>query len=163
MATQYYDTGELDWASLDDYSKGRTEAWVNFRNDTGFVPRLIEERYIAVVNGMSYGLTIDREGLMRGKETIIEIKTSAAAEPWWAIQTAGYALGVPGPDPNSSPRALFARRRRMAVQLFADGRYKKYDYVDNQDADVFMSGLHVATWKLSQGDKLRTIEEFANA
>lgn len=160
LATQYYDKGVLDWSSLDDYSRGRTEAWAQFRSDTGFVPRLIEERFIATINGMPVGLTIDREGLMRGHDTIIEIKNAASVEPWWAIQTAGYALSAPDPlARGGSPRALFARRRRMAVQLFPDGRYKKHDFTDPQDAEIFISTLHIAHWKLSQGSPLRKIED----
>lgn len=160
MATEYFDKGDLDWESLDDYTRGRTEAWMNFRKDTGFTPRLIEERCVANVNGMSYGLTIDREGMMGKHETIIELKTSAAAEPWWAIQTAGYALGVPDFEGKvNSPRALFARRRRIAVQLFADGRYKKFDYPESQDAEVFLASLFISHWKLQHGTPFRKIEE----
>jgi hypothetical protein len=159
-ATHYYDIGDLDWSSLDEHTKGRTEAWVSFRTDTGFVPRIIEEPYIATIHGMNYGLKIDREGLMHGQEAIVEIKNAATAEAWWAIQTAGYALGVPdGKLKNNSPRTLFARRRRLAVQLFPDGRYKKHDFTDFQDAEVFISSLHIALWKLNHGSPLRRIEE----
>jgi hypothetical protein len=166
QATHYYDDGDLDWSSFkednpaDQETKGRVEAWANFRSDTGFVPRLKEERYMAMLNGMTYGLTVDREGLMHGQEAIIEIKNAATKEDWWAIQLAGYALGVPDVGKTGrSPRALFARRRRMAVQLFPDGRYKKYDFVDPQDAEVFISTLHITTWKLNKGSELRKIEE----
>jgi hypothetical protein len=158
LATQYYDVGDLDWTSLDEHTKGRTEAWASFREDTGFVPRLIEERCVSSVNGMTFGLTIDREGLMRGQEAVVEIKNAATVEPWWAIQTAGYALGVPD-GKHTSARALFARRRRLAVQLFPDGRYKKHDFADSQDAEVFISTLHIACWKLNHGSPLRRIEE----
>jgi hypothetical protein len=160
LAAEFYDKGDLDWSSLDDHTRGRVEAWAQFRADTGFVPRLIEERYIATVNGMTYGLTIDREGLIHGREAIIELKTSASPEPWWAIQTSGYALGVPDVEgKSSSPRALFARRRRMVVQLFSDGKYKKHDFADYQDSEIFISTLHITHWKLKNGSALRTIEE----
>ena len=160
LATHYYDIGTLDFESLDDYTKGRTEAWINFRADTGFVPRLIEKRYLAEVNGMTYGLTVDREGLLRKQECIVEIKTSASIENWHAIQCAGYALGVPDFEGRtSSPRVLFARRRRMVVQLLADGRYKKKDFEDPRDADVFMSGLHISHWKMAHGEPIKEIEE----
>lgn len=160
MATAFYDKGTLDWSSLDQFTRGRTEAWASFRGETGFVPRLIEEPYIATVNGMTYGLRIDREGLWKGLPVIIEIKTTANIEPWFAIQTAGYALGVPDPQGlGGSPRLLFARRRRMVVQLFEDGTYFKKDYNDPQDAEVFLSALHLSHWKLSVGMKIKKIEE----
>ena len=159
IATHYFDEGTLDWSSLDDMTKARTEAWAQFRQDTGFTPRLIEERYIGTVNGMTFGLTVDREGLMRGKEVIVEIKNAASKEDWWGIQTAGYAMGVPDPDGKASPRALFARRRRYAVQLFPDGRYKKHDFDDPQDAEVFIWCLGITHWKLNKGSTFRRIEE----
>jgi hypothetical protein len=164
-ACEYYDQGDLDWSYFDADNpadqdvKGRLQAWASFRADTGFAPRLIEERYIAIFNGMSYGLTVDRLGFMRGTEAVVEIKNAASVEPWWAIQLAGYALGVPDVDGSVGPRSLFARRRRMVVQLFPDGRYKKYDFTEYQDAEVFSWTLGIAHWKLMKGSALRKIEE----
>lgn len=163
LATKFYDRGTLDWNSLDNLTRGRTEAWAEFRRETGFNPRIIEEQYIAEVNGMSYGLTVDREGIMGGRPTIVEIKTTVNVERWFAIQTAGYALGVPNPEERASgymsPRHLFAFRRRIVVQLFEDGSYKKHDFKEPGDAEVFISSLHVTRWKLDHGTKFRKIEE----
>jgi len=165
LATKFYDRGTLDWDSLDNYTRGRTEAWAQFRRETGFEPRIIEEPFIASINGMTYGMTVDREGLMAGRPSIIEIKTTTNIAPWFGIQTAGYALGVPDPSTGSgakaTPRTLFARRRRMVVQLFEDGHYMKRDFNDPQDAEIFISSLHVTSWKLANGAKLRTIQEEA--
>jgi hypothetical protein len=164
LATKYFDKGTLDRDSLDSYTRGRTEAWIQFRRDTGFEPRIIEEPFITCINGMNVGLTVDREGLMGGRPTIIEIKCTSNIEPWFGIQTAGYALGVPDPEGYPwTPRLLFAKRRRMVVQLFEDGTYKKKDFTDPQDAEVFLSGLHITSWKLANGEKLRKIEELAAA
>lgn len=160
QACHFYDEQDLDFSSLSDDIKWRVEAWANFRSDTGFVPRRIEKRYVATVHGMTYGLTIDREGLFKKDEAIIDLKTSATIEDWVAIQTAGYALGVPDFDGKVlSPLALFHRRRRMAVQLLANGKYKKRDFEDRADATVFISGLHITHWKLEHGSTLRKIEE----
>lgn len=159
VGTQYYDEGKLDWSSLDDHTKGRVEAWANFRAETGFVPRRIEARFIAEVNGMKFGLTVDREGLFRTNEAIIDIKTSATFQHWWAVQGAGYALGVPDFERKiDSPLALFARRRRIAIQLFDNGTYKKFDFNDRRDADVFMSALMITNWKKNHGTPIRKIE-----
>jgi len=54
--------------------------------------------------------------------------------------------------------ALFYRRRRMAVQLLPNGKYKKYDFEDNSDATVFISGLHITNWKIAHGTALRKLE-----
>lgn len=159
LAAQYYDLDELNLSSVDDSIRGYFDGWCKFRRETGFVPRMIEERHMATVNGMQYGLTVDREGLLKNKSVILDIKTSANPEPWWAIQTAGYAMGVPDYDKKlASPRALFASRRRMSVQLFSDGSYKKFEFTDNRDAEVFISGLHISVWKMSVGENVRAIE-----
>lgn len=163
LATKFYDKGTLDWDSLDSYTRPRTEAWAQFRRDTGFIPRIIEEPYIACVNGMSYGLTVDREGILGGRPCVVEIKTTTNVEPWFAIQTAGYALGVPDPQAMTTaaipPWLLFSRRRRIVVQLRENGEYKKYDFADPRDAEVFTWSLGVTHWKLEHGAKLRKIED----
>jgi hypothetical protein len=160
LATKFYDKGTLDWSSLDQFTRGRTQAWVQFRNDTGFSPRVIEEQFISSFNGMTFGMTVDREGFYGGKPCVIEIKTTANVEKWFAIQTAGYALGLPDVEGmGRSARMLFTQRRRVVVQLFEDGRYKAHEYKDPQDADVFGSSLHVTQWKLMNGYSFRKIEE----
>jgi hypothetical protein len=160
QATHFYDEQDLDFSSLTDDIKYRVEAWANFRIDTGFVPRLIEKRFVATVNGMTYGLTIDREGLFKKDEAIVDLKTSATIEDWVAVQTSGYALGVPDYNGKTlSPLALFHRRRRMAVQLLSNGKYFKRDFEDRNDATVFISGLHITHWKLNHKKPLRKIEE----
>jgi hypothetical protein len=156
LATHYYDEGQLDWDSLDDRSRGRTDAWANFRAETGFVPRIIEQPYLATVNGMTFGLKPDRIGVFGKCEAIIDLKTSVSIEQWCAVQTAGYALGAPDLE-DTSPITRFHRRRRLVVQLFEDGRYRKYDFSDRNDATVFISALHITHWKLANGDALRKI------
>lgn len=163
LGTQFYDEGTagvgkgLDWKSLDDKTKGRVEAWAKFREDTGFVPRLIEKRCVAEVNGMKFGLTVDREGRFRNAEAVIDIKTSESFHEWWAIQLGGYALGCPGPD-GLSPLALFHSRRRMIVQLFDNGKYKKHDFNDRRDADIFIAALTITIWKTNHGIPIRRLE-----
>src|SRR5216683_1940928 len=106
------------------------------------------KRYVATVNGMTYGLTVDREGFFKKDEAIIDLKTSAAVAPWCGIQLAGYALGVPDFEGKiMSPLTLFYRRRRMIVQLCENGKYKKFDFSDTHDANVFISALHITLWK----------------
>jgi hypothetical protein len=162
QATNYYDEDQLDPNSVHEKIKGYVDAWAMFRQDTGFVPRRIEKSFCASINGMPVGLTPDREGMFLKQEAIVDLKTSVAEQPWWSIQLAGYALGVPdfygvASGLLSSPLALFVRRRRIAVQLRDDGKYKKFDYTEREDANVFISALHVTHWKIKQGIKLRAI------
>ena len=161
-ACHFFDDGDLDIESLDYRIRGYVEAWIKFRNETGFCPYpgRIEARFVVTINGMTVGLTVDRVGLFRKQETVVEIKTAAVAQRWWSVQLAGYALGVPDHDGlKCSPMTLFHRRRRIAVQLFADGDYRKHNYEDTRDASVFISALHVTHWKMANGSKLRRIEE----
>jgi hypothetical protein len=161
-ATHYYDEGVLDWNSYQDDNphdqemKARVQAWAKFRKETGFTPRLCEEAFIANVNGMVYGLTPDRLGDIHGNECVLDIKTSAVLQPWYGIQIAAYAMGIPCSD-LFSPRARFCARRRMVVQLLPNGDYKKRDYTDPVDADVFLAALLVATWKMEHGTKVKEI------
>lgn len=160
QATHFADEQDLDFSSLSEDVKPRVDAWLSFRADTGFIPRRIEKRYIATVNSMTFGLTVDREGLFKKDEVIIDLKTSAVIADWCGIQLAGYALGVPDFDGKDvSPMALFYRRRRMIVQLLETGKYRKFDYNDKQDARVFISALHISNWKMAHGSALRKIEE----
>lgn len=168
-ATHYYDDGVLDWSSYQDDNphdqemKGRVKAWEKFCKETGFVSYRAEEAFIADVNGMRYGMTPDRLGHLHGKECVLDIKTSATLQPWYAIQTAAYALGAPAYDSNSlvTPRGRFSVRRRMCVQLLPNGDYRKKDYTDPRDADVFLAALLVASWKFEHGTKLREVEDNA--
>jgi len=160
LATKFYDQGDLDWNSLDRYTRGRVEAWALFRKETGFTPRIIEEQYIANVQGMSFGLTVDREGLLRGTSTIIEIKTASAPSEWWGLQTAGYAMAVPDPEEKLlTPITCFMKRRRMAIMLLEDGSYKKIEHTENDDWQVFLWALGLTHWKLKKGKAFRKIEE----
>lgn len=158
LATKFYDEGDLDWNSLNDDTKGRTEAWANFRADTGFVPRIIEVPFLATINGMTYGLKPDRVGEFGKCEAILDLKTSVSVDPWCGIQTAGYALGAPDPA-GTSPFTRFYQRRRVIVQLFENGSYKKHDFNDRNDATVFISALHITLWKMTHGSALRKIQE----
>ncbi len=144
QACHFYDEQDLDFNSLSEDVKPRLDAWANFRAETGFVPRRIEKRYVATVNGMTYGLTVDREGFFKKDEAIIDLKTSAAVAPWCGIQLAGYALGVPD----------FEGKIMSPLTLF-------YDFSDTHDANVFISALHITIWKLHHGSALRKIEEAA--
>jgi hypothetical protein len=131
-----------------DAVRGYIDSWIQFRQTTGFMPRMIEQSFIASVNGMRYGMTLDREGAMIansriGAPHIIELKTSAAYEPWWGVQLAGYDLGL-GPCLHY-PYA----RSRAVVQLDRDGKMAKLSYCeDKSDAAMFRAALAAAHWRM---------------
>jgi hypothetical protein len=62
------------------------------------------------------------------------------SHPAWAIQTAGYDLGLRA--------AGLQVRQRMAVQLSSSGYYKVRLYEDRGDYDTFGDCYRLAAWKL---------------
>lgn len=153
-ATLFYDQSDLNWGSLDDETKARVDGWVDFRQRTGFVPRLREFQCLATVNGLEYGMQIDAEGLIKRCDALVEIKITAEIMPSHAIQLAGYALGLPM-DATESAIARFYQRKRYAVQLLPTGKAKLHQFEDPHDAEVFMWQLGTTYWKLKHGIELK--------
>jgi len=124
-------------------------AWTRFIKETGFVQRLIEHRWVPTVNGMRYGMTIDRAGVLAKRETILDIKCTHAREKSWPVQLAGYRLGLPLPE-------RCARYETANVWLKPDGTYslcpggrtKTDPTIERRDEEVFLAALRLAHWKL---------------
>jgi hypothetical protein len=124
-------------------------AWIRFKEQCKSF-RLISSEYqtVATVNGMHYGMQLDCNALVDGYDTVIELKIGQIY-PHHAIQTAGYAAGLPHPK-YTAPMARFMARKRMAVELRANGSSgspKVYLFEQKSDYDVFLSLLHVTSWK----------------
>lgn len=165
QATHFYDEGDLDWDSVGDDAKPYVEGWTEFRSITGFIPTRIEERCEANLNGMPYGMQFDCLGILGKQETIVEKKISSSPQWWWAVQLAGYAMGAPDKLPGiaiaeSSAMLKFSRRRRIAVQLLPTGKFKfkKFDFNERQDADVFAATLLITHRKMREGAQFKTLE-----
>lgn len=125
-------------------------AWERFKRECYFEPRLIEHSFFdADLEKHRLGIgrfatTIDREGLLRGKPAIIEIKTPKVIEPYWGVQIAGQELAIlcsQGP-----PRERPYHYARYVVQLRADGSYKLIPYESPNDRHVFLWSLGIALW-----------------
>jgi hypothetical protein len=161
----FYDEKDLDWSTLDDEQKRYIESWGEWREARRFNPAVIEHQQIATVNGMSFGMRLDRYGLLDKVPTIVEIKTTREIQDYHAIQTAFYAAGYSPPkDISMSPMARFLTRRRIVVQLRSDGKIaKERMFDDRQDFEVMTWALGITTWKLNRGRKIREIKEENNA
>jgi hypothetical protein len=131
--------------SYDERVKPHLHAWIKFKEQTKF--NLISSAYqtIASINGMSYGMESDCNALVDGHDTIIELKTGRPY-PHHGVQLAGYSIGTPHPK-FTAPLARFMSRKRMVVELRANGTPKVHEYSERSDYDVFSSLLYVATWK----------------
>jgi hypothetical protein len=145
QATAYLDRGTLDWTSLHPLIRPYIEAYAQFKLEANWEPRQIEERSLACVNGLYYGMTPDRVGLLNGRPAVGDLKCTAGGEdPAWGVQLAGYALGLP--EPAERPREYL----RFVIHLSPEGKYKLYPQSKAKDFDVFRCGLFLTYWKLEQ-------------
>lgn len=155
-AAHYHDEADLDPRYVSDEVRGYLESWITWRRHMKFEALAIEFQQIGAVNGMPFGMKLDRYGLVAKRPAIVEIKISAQIQDWHGIQLAGYAAGYRGPDMAlSSPIARFALRDRYVVQLKPDGsmpRMKQFE--DRKDFEVFTWALGLTHWKLQHNRPL---------
>lgn len=139
-ATELYDIGVLDEDSVSDEIRGYVEAWKKFLNETQFESELIEQRLFH--KKLRYAGTADRIGILSGKRTVIDIKTTASLMPWVGPQTAAYFEAF-----NHGRPADQKAKTRHAVQLRRDGTYRLEPYRSHQDFPVFTACLSIHNWK----------------
>ena len=149
-ATQYLDEGCLDLRTIDPEIQPYLAAYQRFLDESGFRPRLVEQRLVGNISGMLCGGTVDREGTMAGKLWIIDLKCIERLYPSFALQTAGYELLLP------KPLVPPFRYTRAVLQLKSNGLYKLTTYEDPADFDVFRAGLAVTVWKMNQRMNIET-------
>lgn len=156
--THFFDENDIDWSDLTDEERARVEAWAEFRVLTGFVPRLCEHQMVAEVDGMAFGMQLDREGIINRSPAIVEIKCTRQIMWHHGIQTAGYAAGLPM-EGVMSPMARFLRRRRYVVQLLPTGKPVMREFTDGHDYHTFHSALYLTHQKMSHGMKLQDLSK----
>ena len=133
--------------TCDEQVRGYLNSWIETSRRLNFVPRLSEQRQIATVNGMLYGMQIDVEGLIQNEETIGDLKIGQVG-PHHGIQLAGYAAGLYHPR-LETPIGRFRSRKRIGFQLQEDGTLAKiHRFEDKSDFDVFVSALFICYWKM---------------
>lgn len=142
-AAHYFDEGDLEISSVDDEAMPYLDGWIKFRKETGFVPTGMEQRGIATVDGMEYGYTFDREGILSGYPTLLEIKCTAGVEISWGPQTAAYEMALRAQDGKA--------RRRVAVHLKRTGEYSLIKLSDVKDYQIFKAALAMECWRQSKG------------
>jgi len=146
LTTQYHDQGDLDIRSVMPSVLPRLEAWIKFCEIEEFVhdPEYIE---LPVHSDLySFATIVDRCGFLRLFPAIVEIK-SGAHQAWWALQLAAQKECLSGTT-YGGPSV-----RRIAVELRADGTYKKHEFHEISDRPVFMSIASIYHWKPNHGYK----------
>lgn len=143
-ACHLHNIGKL--GKYDDRVKPHLHAWIMFKEQCKSF-HLVSSEYqtVATINGMSYGMQCDCNARVDGIDTVIEYKIGNVY-PHHAIQTAGYAAGLPHPK-FTQPMPRFLARKRIAVELQQNGYPKVHRFDEKSDIDVFVSLLHTVSWK----------------
>lgn len=130
LACEYHDRGVLDESSLDESIVGYVEAWKLFLAEMCPTWTHIEARCFHPA--LRYAGTVDRVGVIRAKEYVLDIKTSVASHNVWGVQTAAYAQALAKPNAH-----------RATVQLRSDGTYRFIEWPSKSDWPVFVSLLTI--------------------
>jgi hypothetical protein len=129
LCTEYIDRhGQCDPTWITDDYRPRVNAWNRFKTESRIYITSIEERRIAQLGTVRYGMTFDRVGFMGPAPALIDIKTGMIS-PVAALQLALYECGLTG-----QPRLGYLRR--LVVQLRADGTYRVHRFDDPTDLDI---------------------------
>jgi hypothetical protein len=147
--TRLYNQRKLDLATIDPAVMPYFQGYLQFIQDTGFVPQRVEEARVAKLGQLLYGMRPDVSGLIRGEPWIIDYKLIEGPPDYgWAIQLAAYEHGAPPP---LIPPFRF---RRMTLQLFGNGRYRTKEWTDPGDLDEYAWGLALVWRRINRGEKV---------
>jgi hypothetical protein len=137
FATELYDRGHLDESIIDDDVRGRLEAYIKFRKDTGFEPVYIEHPLFHPEH--FYAGRIDRVGILNNWQDLIDIKSGVKARidelqaiAYWELCRA-----------NSIPI-----KKQFDLYLKENGTYR-LEPVEHRRSllPVFLAALTVTRWK----------------
>lgn len=146
-ATELYDRGELDEASVPAEVSPYLEAWKLFKQQAAFAVLEIEHR----VHNETFGFagTLDRTGYFAGRKLarptqlcLVDIKATYQVMPQVAVQTALYAYAYQG------GRSEHQLMPRFAVQLKPDATYRLHALKDRADLSVGLAALTIHNWKV---------------
>lgn len=144
MATELYDQDNLDMNSVHENLHGYVQAWIKFRNESGFEIETMEQIVYHPVYG--YTGTNDRVGKLNRVRSMLDIKTTAVLSPSVGCQTAAYA------EAENQYRADGNKIiKRFGIQLRPDSSYRIQEYKDRSDFSVFLSCLQLLNWRKKHG------------
>lgn len=123
------------------------DAYLDFKAQENFTPTLIEHEIRGESRGMRFVGRCDRTGILHGKETVLDIKTSSVPSKSWPIQTSAYALGLWGTGYSEI-------KSRAVVHLRKTGKYKLFIYDNPIDDLVWEEALTETYRQMMSGVKL---------
>lgn len=93
-AVEYLVTDDLDWDFLDDEIIAPVTGIETRLRELEFVPDAVEERRVATVFGMEYGMTLDLRGTIthqaKRRKAVIDLKTGTKYSKTWDWQIGAY-------------------------------------------------------------------------
>ena len=121
-------------------------AYMQFKQDTGFEPELIE--HLVVSQKWRYAGRLDRTGLMgrtasSRQHVLLDLKTGNSMPAWVGLQLKAYeiVLGEGG----------YGSTHRYALRLQDNGRYFLHRYNDASDRADWLAALRISQWQLRHG------------
>jgi hypothetical protein len=142
LATELDDLEELDDEATDPLVMNYVRAWRKFKEESGAVILMNEQRLYHPTLG--YAGTLDNLAELRlvgDGRWLLDKKTSANPVPAYGVQLSGYAELLFTNDPPA--KGL----RRGTVHLRADGTYRLKEFANPNDAAVFRALLSITHWK----------------
>lgn len=142
-AAHYLDDDDLDEESLEPADAAYMPAYRRFLKDC--TPNWTAIEVPVFHRTLRYAGTPDRIGEFtyqgkRVRQAVVDLKTSFASHPCWAMQCSAYAhaAGVP-------------TARQFTLQLRDDGTYRLKEWTDVDAWPAFVSLLTLRTWKERNG------------
>lgn len=140
----------LDYSTLCDPVESYFLQYLKFERETNFKPMMTEVRVSSV---LGYAGTFDLTGILRAKNCLVDLKTTAALSPAVKLQTAAYQKAY-----NDSGLGVKAEKRfalRLTPEKFVLQPYEN----DSQDFSGFLGFLNVYRWLKANN---KTIEGLHN-
>jgi len=149
FATELYDTGILDFNSLDPLITPYVSAWVKFLDDTDFI--IEQTEHVVFYERYLYAGTLDRVGLLNDCRIVLDIKCVSTLTNAVGVQLSAYQEAE-----NSIRKKADHIKKRFALQLKPDSSYRLEPYSNKTDFKIFTSLLTVYNWRLKNGNSTST-------
>lgn len=141
QACHLHNLDDLDWDALDPRLAVYVEGYRNFLADTGFHVVHSEKRVGSKRCG--YAGTLDLFGVLRGRPSMIDIKSTAALPRTVGPQTAAYSEAL---TETTGEKAKARYCLHLGPHLGARA-YKLVELKNPQDFTVFVSALNIHRWR----------------
>lgn len=139
---------DLDQSSVDERIAGYLAAAMRFIEESQIQVLQVETRVWSAT--YRYAGTFDLKGVFPdGTQAVVDWKTGLVM-PGHRLQVAGYTGTQPEPR----------RLRRMAVKLFADGKYRIDEFPQKdfrRDFEMFLAALNCSWWQRLEGKIRREV------